>query len=258
MKQVATVVLVTGLLGCNQQPKKESKLTNHSDKMVQIDSALTTKKAHYSKYHISMDTLFFATETGQTVKYEKDDFNYIVDNHPELFIENPDEPDQSFYCNSGNGEFGSEAGQDNYYILYAYLLKQKNGIDNNQKMRKKLIDIYANINTLFSRFQHGGTYFGHQYARIEGYAEYSVYIYLQSKDHIEKTYNITKQKEFYIKSLRQLIDDESKIDHATFGNDKIALSKELNKIVDNLNNLITDNFYLRRAQEFQYRHYQYY
>ena len=124
--------------------------------------------------------------------------------------------------------------------------------------RRKLIDIYTDINSLFQRFQYGGTYFGHQYSRILGYAEYSVYLYSQSKDNIEKTYDISKQKELYIKSLRQLIDDESKIDNETLGNDKIARIKELNKIVDDLNKLITDNFYLRRTQEFHYGHYEYY
>ena len=36
------------------------------------------------------------------------------------------------------------------------------------------------------------------------------------------------------------------------------LTKELNKLVDELDILITDNFYLRRAQEFHYVHYEYY
>lgn len=75
---------------------------------------------------------------------------------------------------------------------------------------------------------------------------------------MKKTYDITKQKELYIKSLRQLIDDESKIDNETLGKEKAERNKELNKIVDDLNKLITDNFYLRRTQEFHYRHYEYY
>lgn len=80
----------------------------------------------------------------------------------------------------------------------------------------------------------------------------------KTKDDISKTYDITKQKEFYIKSLRQLIEDESKIDFETLGQEKIARNKNLNAIVDELDKLITDNFYLRRAQEFQYGHYEYY
>lgn len=94
--------------------------------------------------------------------------------------------------------------------------------------------------------------------RILGYAEYSIYLFPKEKNELEKTYDITKQKKLYIKSLRQLIEDESKIDFETLGQEKIIRNKELNTIVDELEKLITDNFYLRRAQEFQYRYYEYY
>ena len=259
VKHIFTVVLITGLLGCNQKPKTESALTtNQVGNTVQNDTTSTTQKTDNSKYYATTDTLIIPTETVGTIKYSKDEFNQIVDDHPELFINYWEDPDKKYYCNGDSKGFGSEVGQDSYYVLYAHFLKQKNGIDKYAVMRKKLIDIYTNINSLFQRFQYGGTYFGHQYPRILGYAEYSVYLYSEQSDNIEKTYDITKQKELYIKSLRQLIDDESKIDNETLGNDKIARSKELNKIVDVLNQLITDNFYLRRTQEFHYGHYEYY
>jgi hypothetical protein len=111
---------------------------------------------------------------------------------------------------------------------------------------------------LFGYFEYGGTYFGHQAKRILGYAEYSISLLPKKEEDFEKTYAITKQKELYIKSLRQLIDDESRIDFNTLGSDKVKRNNELNKIVDELNSLITDIFYLRRAQEFQYEHYEIY
>ena len=55
-----------------------------------------------------------------------------------------------------------------------------------------------------------------------------------------------------------MIEDESKIDFNTLGEDKIERNKKLNEFVNELDRLITDIFYLRRAQEFQYRHYEYY
>ena len=143
--------------------------------------------------------------------------------------------------------------------MYAYFLKQRNGVKEFVKQRQKLIDIYSNINSLFAYFEYGGTYFGHKSRRILGYAEYSIYLLPKTKDNITKTYDITKQKEFYIKSLRQLIIDESKIDFNTLGQEKkIERTKILNSIVDELEKLITDNFFLRRAQEFHYGHYEYY
>jgi hypothetical protein len=223
----------------------------------------TTTKDVNSKYYTTKDTILITNEIGETLEFSKQEFNNLIDNHPEFFnaykeYGYPQDPDQAYHCNTSSIEFSSEVGQDNYYILYAYFLKQKNGVKEYAKQREKLIDIYSNINSLFGHFEYGGTYFGHQRKRILGYAEYSIYLLPKNKDDISKTYDITKQKELYIKSLRQLIDDESKIDNETLGKEKIERTKELNKIIDDLDKLITDNFYLRRAQEFHYEHYEYY
>jgi hypothetical protein len=253
MKNMLYILILT-TLSCNNQTKQTDKTIN-SDTTKQIT---TNQKSDNSKYYTTKDTLLITTETGDTLKYTKDEFNKIVDNQSELLNDIPLDPDLAYYCNAGSGDFGSEVGQDDYYVLYAYFLKQKNGIEKNAELRKKLIDIYSNINSLFQHFQYGGTFFGHQQQRVLGYAEYSVYVYLQIKDDIEKTYDIKKQKNLYISSIRQLIEDEIKIDSNTLGKEKIKRSKELNAIVDNLDKLITDNFYLKRAQEFHYEHYDYY
>jgi hypothetical protein len=184
--------------------------------------------------------------------FSKQEYDAVIDKHPEFFEEFPNDPD-ALYSNNKDVNFNSEQGQDNYYAVYAYFLKQKNGVEKYAAQRKKLIDIFRNINHLFGMFQYGGTYFGHQHTRILGYAEYSVHILAIAR--IEKTYNISKQKELYIRSLRQLIDDESKIDFESMGKEKIERTKELNKIVDELDKLITDIFFLRQAQEFQYEYY---
>ena len=248
---VNTVLLI--LLFANLNCKIESNADNEA---IQSD---TTHKNNNSKYYTTSDIVLIPTGTKDTLKYTKYEFNRIVNNHHEFLTDYPEDPDQTYFCRPDKTEFVSEVGQDDYYVLYAFFLKQKNGIDNCAAMRKKLIDIYTNINDLFDALQYGGTYFGHQYSRILAYAEYSVNRYSESKGGFEKTYDITKQKELYIESLRQLIDDESTIDFNTLHEeDKIQRKKELNKIVDTLNKLITDNFYLRRAQEFQYEHYEYY
>jgi uncharacterized protein YfeS len=238
------------MLSCNNQTKHTDTTARH-DTTRQVVSARNQDK---SKYYTTTDTLMITTETGDTLKYSKDEFNH----HPELNNEYVQDPDQTYYCNSDNEQFGSEAGQDAYYILYAYFLKQKNGIDIYAERRKKLIDIYSNINSLFGYFAYGGTYFGHQQSRILGYVEYSIYLYSQSEKYFAKTYDIVKQKELYIKSLRQLIEDESKIDFNTLVQEKLTRNRELNKIVNNIDKAITENYYLRRAQEFHYRHYEFY
>lgn len=202
------------------------------------------------------DTIIYTSwlDTIQTntieLKKVSDDFPNDTD-----FVINPD---QAYNCNNDLGVFNSKTGQDQYYILYAHLLQKRNGIEKYDDLRTKLTDIYQNINALFGDLQHGGTYFGHQHSRIFGYVEYSIYLYSRSKDNFEKNYSIDKQKKIYIASLRQLIDDELSIDTNTFGEEKAKRRKKLNQTVDSLEKLITDIFYLRRAQQFQSEYYEYY
>lgn len=250
-KKLYILIILIVFLSCNNPHKKV-------ENTIVADTDIKIEEADNSKYYTQQDTIVISFETGDTLKYSKNDFNKIVDRHPEFFEDYPNNPDQAYFNSNDKKEFASEVGQDSYYGLYAYFLKQKNGAKRFAQQRQKLIDIYSNINSLFEHFQYGGTYFGHQSSRILGYAEYSVYLLPKTKNDISKTYDITKQKELYIKSLRQLIEDESKIDFNTFGQEKINQTQKLNKIIDKIDRLITDIFYLRRAQEFQYEHYEYY
>jgi hypothetical protein len=253
VKTLYCIPLLT-VLSCST-PTQQADTKPHSDTS---NPSSQTTQVDKSKYYTAKDTLLITTETGDTSKYGKEEFNTIIDNHPELYSNNTQDPDATYYCDADKRSFGSEVGQDEYYVLYAYFLKQKNGVAKYAERRNKLIDIYSNINSLFGQLQYGGTYFGHQGIRILGYAEYSVYLYKHYESNLSKTYDISKQKDLYIKSLRQLIDDESTIDYESLGQEKIKRNKELNAIVDKIDKAITDNFYLRRAQEFQYGHYQYY
>lgn len=252
MKTIYILLITFVLLSCNNQPKRVDTTSHIDNKKTQ------TNQIDYSKYYTQQDTIFIKTEIRDALKYSKADFNDIINKHPEFFKEYPDNPDQTYFNDNDKEEFGSEVGQDAYYILYAHFLKQKNGDREFATQRQKLIEIYSNINSLFGYVEYGGTYFGHQSSRILGYAEYSIYLLPKTKDDISKTYDITKQKELYIKSLRQLVEDESTIDFNTLGQEKVIRNQKINKIVDELNKLISDIFYLRRAQEFQYGHYECY
>jgi hypothetical protein len=249
------LILIFGFLSCTNQ-------THQADETNPIDNSAIHKsssKTDNSKYYTTKDTLIITNEIGDTSKYGKQEFNQLIDNHPEFVSDNIRDPDLTYYNHGEREEFNSEAGQDDYYMLYAYFLKNKNGDLKYSERRNKLIDIYSNINSLFGHFQYGGTYFGHQQARILGYAEFSIYLFKISENNgFSKTYDITNQKNIYIKSLRQLIIDENSIDFNTLGQDKVKRTKILNSIVDEIEKAITDNFYLRRTQEFHYGHYEYY
>ena len=80
--------------------------------------------------------------------------------------------------------------------MYAYFLKQKNGVEKYAHQRKNLIELYSRINSIFEHIQYSGTHFGHQQMRILGYAEYSISLLPKDKNEFEKNYDITKQKSF--------------------------------------------------------------
>ncbi|MEO6633137.1 MAG: hypothetical protein ABIN13_15485, partial [Mucilaginibacter sp.] len=152
--------------------------------------------------------------------------------------------------------FSSEVGQDGYYSVYAYFLRLRNGDKPFATQRAKLIKLYGDINSIFEKLMGGGTYFGHQETRILGDAEYAVSLYPKNKDdYYVKTYNIAAQKQLYIKALQQRIDDELAANSELSGKDRIATKAELYKTVSNIDGLITEYFYLKMAQQFQYTKY---
>lgn len=142
--------------------------------------------------------------------------------------------------------------------MYQHFLKLKNGKDEYEQERENLIGIYSTINSIFQKLENGNTYFGHQHQRISGYAEYSVYLYKRYKTDIDKSYPIKKQKSLYLKSLYQLVEDKIKKDSAINNEYKSLKIKDICRLIDFLDTKITNIFYLKRAQEFQYKHYEYY
>lgn len=275
MKSALISISILLFLGCNQPQKQgdelkdninakpsekteEPLLLKHANQDDSYTKKANSKENQLSKHYIQTDSLIIHTEIGETVRFSKKDINEIINNHPEFFDEFIRNPDLTYHKYVNGVDFGSEVGQDAYYLLYAYFLKQKNGSKKYASQRMRLINIYSSINSLFQKFQYGGTYFGHQHIRILGYAEYAIYIMPKEGEFVDKKYNINQQKALYIKSLRQLIKDENQLDFDTPTKEKPERLKKLNQIVDELDKLITNLFYLRQAQEFQYTNYQYY
>ena len=247
MKNILYILSLTAL-GYTGQPIQSA------ETVVADTTEYCDKSKDRSEYHTTQDSVFIATYFGETLKYSKEEFNMIVDNNPVFLTEYTRDPDQTHECNASDMRFLGEAGQDEYYVLYAYFLQQRNGIDEYAQRRKTLIDIFFNTNSLFSHLNHGGTYFGHQSYRILGYVEYAIYLLKENKYY--EIYDITKQKAFYIESLRQLILDKIEADDFSFSAEaKEKRIEDINEYVDELDKLITDIFYLRQAQEFHYRHY---
>ena len=221
-----------------------------------------------TKFYVTTDSIKIISNTSDTLIYSKQDFNEIVDNFPTLYENFPDYPDISYgrsgyyksiidkNVNKKDISFSSEGGEDEFYILYAYFLKKKNIGKELAVRRNHLITIFLKINLILDILNYGGTFYGHQGSRINGYAEYAIYLYKEDSNDFNKPYDISKQKNLYINLLRQKIKDEISIDNEVPRKaEKDMRQKDLFKMVDELDKLITDNFYLTEAQQFQFLNY---
>jgi hypothetical protein len=215
-----------------------------------------------NKFFLTKDSLIITSKHFDTVMYSKEKFNEIIENYPELYQEYPYPPDIAYSLSvakkNSNPDliFDCEACRDGYYILYTYFLQKQNTAPNLEICRSKLIMIYEIFNQIFANLKHGGTFFGHQISRINGYAEYSVYQYSHYNDEYSKFYKIEKQKKLYLQLLRQKINDEIDIDNEFSGKEEKEKARvELLNQVNHLDSLITNNFYLEQAQQFHYSNY---
>ncbi|MEJ8818219.1 hypothetical protein [Lacibacter sp. H407] len=259
--KIITFILSLPFFGCNSQTNNPSK---QFDTIVVKNQASIDKSQIYAKG----DSVIISSKHFDTIKYSKEHFNQIVDNFPSLYSSIPVNPDIS-YAQSGyfkdivedNGRkkhltFGSEQGQDTYYILYSYFLRQKQNEKSLDTVRENLITIYQTINDIFGYLQYGGTFFVHQFNRINGYAEYGVYEYKSFSDIDNKLVDIRKLKKNYLNSLKEIIHREIEADNEIPQRiNKKERENELLKHVATLDKLIDNNFYLKKAQQFQYSYY---
>lgn len=82
--------------------------------------------------------------------------------------------------------FWSEVGQDDYYLYYAYFLRNTNEMyqidDDFDHQRNKIMIIYTRLNRIFGWLDGGGPGYMHLYRRAFGEAEYAVYLYALTRD----------------------------------------------------------------------------
>lgn len=208
-------------------------------------------------------------EDGDTLSYSNDELSVIEQLFPVFNETIARQPSEAYYFSgiwkeylSPKGDtlkmsFGSEAGQDQFYLLYAYYLKKKNGINKYETERKTLNELYHTINGIYEGLDYGGTYYGHQYKRIAAFVEYSVYLYRINPDYYNKKYDFSKQKDLYLKQIRQYIDDEesqnvyNKIKDKNYFERKLAFNEKM-KMLDSL---ITSYFYLNQVHSFEITNY---
>ncbi len=216
--------------------------------------------------------LIYSEEGNDSLIISKNELNKIEILFLVFKAEFPSNPNESYasktwenYINQDGKEksitFSSEAGRDNFCLIYAYYLKQKNGEEKFKSEREKLIQLYRAVNGLYEGLNYSGTYYGHQHKRLNASAEYSIYQLTKGKEYFDKKYNFQKQKDLYIKTLIQYVSDEESqnVDYQEDRryNKKRATERaqKLQEKINILEKLITNYFYLNQVQNFEIAYY---
>jgi hypothetical protein len=150
-------------------------------------------------------------------------------------------------------DFGDPLGGDDFYLLYSYYLKQKNGDIKYKDERAKLIQLYETINNIYLSWSPSLMYYGHQAIRLNACAEYSIYLLDSDEDYYNYKFDFEKQKELYLRSLSQFVADEfNRKSGIPYNNEKeVRKTKEIVL----LEKLITNYYYLEQVRTFEMEYY---
>lgn len=252
------------VLFCCNTPEKNDKPATADTSTVHNTNNDNDKSAYYA----TTDSVIIASKYFDTIGYSKKEFNDIIGQYAYLVQEFPDPPNIAWAKDlavalktvkdndPGFLDFSSEAGQDNYYQLYAHFLMKRDSNPALNQPRDRLNKIYQDINDMSGELARGGTYYGHQYNRIAGFAEYAISTYAFDSSSFLKTSDIGKQKALFILSLKQSAADEIATDNDFASTaEKEKFKAKILAYVDDLDKEITDGFCLYYARQFYYNNY---
>ncbi|NLR56841.1 hypothetical protein HGH93_01920 [Chitinophaga polysaccharea] len=196
------------------------------------------------------NSLKIIIDSETNLVYTENELNDILKRNPVFIEKYPSSPAEAYRSLEdpsvqGNDRFYSEAGEDEFYLLYSYFLAKKNV--KHHPRRERLLKLYRYVNSIYGKLQHGGTYFGHQYSRIPAYVEYDLY----RLDPGDSAWTYNKMKSLYIDLFKEEVKSKISRDHDI----DPAAEKSLLKEVDELAFLITDYTDLMLVRRFQYSNY---
>jgi hypothetical protein len=151
-----------------------------------------------------------------------------------------------------------------FYVLYGHFLKERNGKKADASLRKRTVKSFMVINDIYREISGGHpSYFRHQEVCISGYVEFVVYNYLRMGESLDKKFDIKKQRQIYIQSLRQeVLDAEADPESLVYGYMGEITNRERKErintalqLVDELEPCIETYFDLKAVQQYHYSHY---
>lgn len=212
--------------------------------------------AQDNKINVQNDSIVLLQTDENTIYIKQNDLNDIISKHPEFLDIGYSSPDILYNVNPI--DFESEVGQDDYFLFYAYFLKEKHQTKKDNINRKKFIEIYNSLNRIFSLIDNGGTGFAHLYMRLYGYAEFSLLNYNHNVQFNEVSVNYSEQKKFFIESLKLIAFNRLENEWNYTKKEKQQIKNEIKQLITKINNQITDSYLLNETQKFLFSTYKTY
>lgn len=204
------------------------------------------------------DTIFTYLELEDTISFSKGEierFNRFFDMDAEV-IDPPDEMiNRIMDDDSMELRYGSEVGTDHFHLIYAYTLRNNKKLEYYELLKNHLVRVYRSINAIHSALDYGGTYYGHQYWRAPGVAEYWMY---QKKIKKVPTFDffLAEHKKPFIDSIESHIHKHIMQNSDLYTEEmKLKRIHEIQPLVEHLDSLIDSYFYLDRARQYREKYY---
>lgn len=228
-----------------------------------IDETSAHLKTLYTQTAAIIDTAKVQIDTipvNESITNPMDSVTYwkmVRDSCPELFRNVPLSP-YAAYAKCKSGYFvggGCESCIDNYFELYAKVLKRKSGkpmkpIRDDTKEAMELLNFIAN------KLSGGGTFYGHMLLRAEGEIEYSLYKY----EHGEMDFSAIDLDEErsalfrkWKKNIHKSITRDGSMNFTELSD--VELEKQLLDSLSRMKSLVKSSFTLTYLDEFGHRYY---
>ena len=184
--------------------------------------------------------LEYRGDTLQTLS--KSEYEDILKNELKEIVEYQTlSPDSLYHIQAHRTlNYGSEQGQDLYYLIYAKYLSENMNKDIPEKIKNDLEELFHSVNVFMNENESLGlgSGFFHMSQRIPAYAQYELIEYNRKENQIKPN---TKRKKDFLNLLEREIEDNSSEVM------KLAM-KDFDKIIDS-------EFKLSKAIEFMNQHY---
>ena len=252
MKKVNRILLIASgifLGGCNNTPTVEESISKLRAMSPQTESSSTANI-------VPKDTI----RQLENIPAPMDSVTYwkmVRDSCPELFRKVPLSPYQAYdKCKSGYFVGGGcESCIDNYFELYAKVLRRKSG-KAMKPIRNDTQEALRLLNFISDELSGGGTFYGHMLERSEGEMEHSLYKYEHGEMDFS-TMDLDKERSALFRKWKKNIHNSivaKKIDNFN-GVSDTDLEKQLLDSLSKMKSLVKTPFTLTYLDEFGHRFY---